>query len=86
MNTQELAITGMTCDACAGHVSKALLSVPGVQEAEVSYPQRMARVKVAPAVDLELLATAVRTAGYGLTPTAGAPVATTPITRVPASA
>jgi len=76
VNTQELAITGMTCDACAGHVSKALLSVPGVQAAEVSYPQRMARVKVASAVDVELLATAVRTAGYGMTPKAGAAVAT----------
>lgn len=74
MNTQELDITGMTCDACAGHVRKALFSVRGVQGAEVSYPQRTARVTVAPAIDLELLATAVRTAGYGMTPKAGAPV------------
>jgi len=89
VNIQELDVTGMTCDACAGHVRKALLSVPGVQGAEVSYPQRTARVKVAPAVDLELLATAVRTAGYGMTPKAGAPVfvdtgeVTRSTTRVP---
>ncbi len=74
MNTQELDITGMTCDACAGHVRKALLSVPGVQGAEVSYPRRMARVTVAPAMNLELLAAAVRAAGYGMTPKAGAAV------------
>ena len=91
MNTQELDITGMTCDACARHVSKALLSVPGVRAAEVSYPQRTARVKVAPTVDLELLATAVRAAGYGLAPKAGAPAAadtravTRSTTRVPDS-
>jgi len=76
VNTQELDITGMTCDACAGHVRKALLSVPGVQEAEVSYPRRTARVTVAPAMDLELLATALRAAGYGVTSKVGAPVAT----------
>ncbi|MGE3843365.1 MAG: mercury(II) reductase [Vicinamibacterales bacterium] len=76
MNTQELDIAGMTCDACAGHVRKALLSVAGVQTVEVSYPQRTARVTVAPAMDVELLATAVRTAGYGATAKASAPVAT----------
>lgn len=76
MNAQELDITGMTCDACAGHVSKALLSVPGVRAAEVSYPQRTARVSGATTLDRGLLAAAVRAAGYGVTPKAGAPGAT----------
>ena len=76
MNTQELDITGMTCDACAGHVSKALLSVPDVRAAEVSYPRRTARVSGATTLDHELLAAAVRAAGYGVTPKAGAPGAT----------
>ena len=75
MNTHELDITGMTCDACARHVSKALLSVPGVQAAEVSYPQRTARVSSATTLDLGLLATAVQAAGYGMTPKASAPAA-----------
>jgi mercuric reductase len=75
VNTHELDITGMTCDACAHHVSKALLSVPGVQAAEVSYPKRTARVSGATAIDLGRLATAVQAAGYGMTPKAGAPVA-----------
>ena len=76
MNAQELDITGMTCDACAGHVSKALLSVPGVQAAEVSYPQRTARGSGAATLDPGRLAAAVRAAGYGVTPKAGAPGAT----------
>jgi mercuric reductase len=76
MKTQVLDITGMTCDACAGHVKKALLSVPGVQAAEVSYPQRTARVSGPAPVDPGRLAAAVRAAGYGLTPNAGTPVTT----------
>ena len=75
MNTHLLDITGMTCDACARHVSQALLSVPGVQAAEVSYPQKTARVSGATTLDLGLLAAAVQVAGYGMTPKAGAPVA-----------
>ncbi|MDP1569327.1 MAG: mercury(II) reductase [Vicinamibacterales bacterium] len=74
MNTHEFDITGMTCDACAVHVSKALLNVPGVEKAEVSYAQRTARVAGAPTLDPALLAGAVRAAGYGATPVAGAPV------------
>lgn len=76
MNTHELDITGMTCDACARHVSKALLSVPGVQAAKVSYPQRTAHVSGATAIDLGLLATAVQAAGYGMTPKTSEPIAT----------
>lgn len=76
MNAHVLDITGMTCDACARHVSKALLSVPGVQAAAVSYPQRTARVSGATALDLGLLAIAVQAAGYGTAPKAGAPTAT----------
>ena len=75
MNTHVLDITGMTCDACAGDVRKALLAVPGVQAAEVSYPQRTARVSAATTFDLGLLATAMQAAGYGMTPQGGAPVA-----------
>jgi len=44
MNTETLEITGMTCDACARHVERALRNVPGVHTAEVSYPQGTARV------------------------------------------
>ncbi|MGE3957407.1 MAG: mercury(II) reductase [Vicinamibacterales bacterium] len=84
MNTQEFDITGMTCDACAGHVCKALLSVPGVRAAEVSYSQRTARVVGTTAFDPEPLTAAVQAAGYGLTPKAGAPAAV-PAKEIPGS-
>ena len=40
----QLKITGMTCDACAKHLRKALESVPGVQSAQVFYPDASAEV------------------------------------------
>ncbi|MEW6319809.1 MAG: mercury(II) reductase [Acidobacteriota bacterium] len=73
MNAHKFDITGMTCDACAVHVSRALLSVPGVERAEVSYAQRTAHVVGAPTLDPAVLASAVRAAGYGAAPAARAP-------------
>lgn len=74
--TQTLEITGMTCGACARHVQRALLSVPDVQAADVSYPQRTARVTGRVALNAATLATAVAAAGYGATPKGGAAVET----------
>jgi mercuric reductase len=68
VNAQEIDITGMTCDGCAGYVRAALLSVPGVQTAEVSYPDRRARVNGARPLDSGQLAAAVQAAGYGVSP------------------
>lgn len=70
-----LEISGMTCDACARHLSEALQRVPGVDAADVSYPQRTARVQGPATLDLAGLATAVRAAGYEVTPKAGSPTA-----------
>jgi len=42
MNGRVLHVTGMTCDSCANHVEKVLLTVPGVHKAEVSYPDALA--------------------------------------------
>jgi mercuric reductase len=75
MKTQVIDITGMTCDACASHVRKTLLRVPGVQTAEVSYPRRTARVSSATTLDAGLLAAALRAAGYDSMSTAAAPAA-----------
>ncbi|EQD43250.1 Mercuric reductase (Hg(II) reductase), partial [mine drainage metagenome] len=36
MEDIELAIGGMTCNACAAHVREALEAVPGVRSAQVS--------------------------------------------------
>ena len=62
-----LSITGMSCDGCASHVRDALLQVPGVGMATVSYTQASAQVKATDATSSETLIDAVVTAGYGAT-------------------
>ena len=64
MRSHDLHVTGMTCKACATHVEKALLAVPGVRDAQVSYRDAMARVSATQAVDSVSLAAAVEAAGY----------------------
>ncbi|KAI5915616.1 MULTISPECIES: mercury(II) reductase [Thauera] len=64
MNGRVLHVTGMTCDSCANHVEKVLLTVPGVHKAEVSYPDALARVSGEPALDPTMLVSAVAAAGY----------------------
>ncbi len=66
MSSRVLHITGMTCSSCASHVEKALLAVPGVHKAEVSYPEALARVSGEPAPDPTMLFSAVEAAGYGV--------------------
>ncbi len=66
MTTQEtLRITGMTCNHCAATVEKALRAVPGVDKAEVHYPEDMAWVTGRHALTVTALLQAVRAAGYG---------------------
>jgi P-type Cu+ transporter len=64
--TLTLAVTGMTCAACQGHVEKALAGVPGVKSASVSLLANEARVEfdAALAGEADLIA-AVDEAGYG---------------------
>ncbi len=64
----ELAITGMTCDGCAAHVRKALEGVPGVREAQVSYPDTTARIVLEGEVPMQRLIEAVVASGYGVHP------------------
>jgi copper chaperone CopZ len=45
MNTVELEVQGMTCGSCVKHVTKALLSVPGVNHVEVDLENGRARVE-----------------------------------------
>src|SRR5574337_697054 len=64
----EFDVRGMTCDSCAMHVTKALQSVGGVQEADVPGWQSARATVVAEAgVKAEALAAAVREAGYSAT-------------------
>lgn len=65
METVELTISGMTCEACAGVVRYSLLEVPGVTEAEVDYPGGRALVQYDPAKTEPLkLIEAVDATGY----------------------
>ena len=62
-----LTIQGMTCNACAAHVRKALEGVPGVRSAHVAYPQGTAEVQADADVSFATLAAAVAGAGYAAT-------------------
>lgn len=58
----ELNITGMTCGHCQTAVTKALRTVPGVQNAQVDLQTGRAIVEGQP--DVQALLAAVREEGY----------------------
>jgi copper chaperone CopZ len=69
--TVRIPIEGMICTVCAGNVKKALKSVPGVQEAEISLERREAVVRYGEGKVLpEQLVSAINQLGYK----AGAPL------------
>ena len=70
----ELDIDGMTCASCVSRVEKALAKVPGVTRASVNLATERATVDAAPDVTAVQLAEAVKQAGYGATPVAGAAI------------
>ncbi len=62
-HTLDLAISGMTCAACAARVEKALNRLPGVS-ANVNFATEKARATFAGDITAENLIAAVRKAGY----------------------
>ncbi len=60
-----LAISGMTCAACAGRVERALAAVPGVEAARVNFATE--RAVVTGSADAASLIAAVGKAGYAVT-------------------
>ncbi len=61
----ELDIRGMTCSSCATHVKKSLLSVPGVENADVpGWQSGKATVITTSEIRTETLSNAVAAAGY----------------------
>ena len=62
--TARLRIGGMTCASCAGRVEKALQTVVGVTSAVVNLATETAEVRIAGAVDMRALLSAVKSAGY----------------------
>lgn len=63
MSTTELRVTGMVCDACAGHVQKALQGVEGVKAVRVDRESGRVTAEHTGAAASELTA-AVAEAGY----------------------
>jgi len=63
--TMDLAIGGMTCAVCVGHVQKALSKVPGVVEANVNLATGKATIAFVPGtVGIAEFEAAVSSAGY----------------------
>lgn len=62
-----LTVSGMTCNNCKAHVTKALAAVPGVTGVDVDLQKGAATVQVGDATNMEPLIEAVREAGYEAT-------------------
>lgn len=60
----EWTIEGMGCASCVGRVEKALLAVPGVEEASVNLATERAQVCFVPSVSTETITEAIGKAGY----------------------
>jgi P-type Cu+ transporter len=63
----DLAVTGMTCAACASRIEKVLNRLPGV-EAAVNLASETAQIKAPSGVTLEQLVQTIQNAGYGAAP------------------
>ena len=64
-----LDVQGMTCTACEGEVERELRRVPGVVQANASFDQRRAEIRVlSPAPGVASLIAAVEKAGYRASP------------------
>ena len=62
----DLAIDGMTCSACVGHVESALKAAPGVLRADVNLATERAAVVIDGTTDAAMLAEVVARSGYGV--------------------
>ena len=65
VETISLSISGMTCASCVMHVEHALTDVPGVEAARVNLATEKAIVETADGISPDVLASAVKDAGYG---------------------
>lgn len=65
METKTLNIKGMMCDACVGHVTRAISSLTGVEKADVSLTNNSATVTYDSAkATIEQMTAAVADEGY----------------------
>ncbi len=74
MQTERLSIRGMTCSGCVNTVTRALRTIDGVHDTDVSLESGTAVVQFDPAsISIEDLGLAVRHAGYDTTGEPGPP-------------
>ncbi len=59
-----LKIEGMMCAHCEAAVKKALLAIPGIEEAEVSHEKRTAEITLSSSVDEEVIKKAIEDKDY----------------------
>lgn len=60
----KFSIVGMTCESCASHVKEALVAVPGVKGAIVSYAQARAEIEADSQVEAQALIGVIEALGY----------------------
>ncbi len=71
MQTLALDVDGMSCEACVGHVTRALQGLDGVQSAQVSLADKEAQVTYDPAkVQAAQMVDAIEEEGYQASPRA----------------
>lgn len=67
MQTEHITVTGMTCGGCTSKVTRALMAIPGVGEADVSLSAGQATVQYDERLTSpDQLKSAVNAAGYGV--------------------
>lgn len=67
MQTEIIAVTGMTCGVCSASVTKALQSVKGVSDVSVSLSAALAKVQYDEQItSLDYLKAVIKQAGYGI--------------------
>ena len=59
-----LKIEGMMCAHCEAAVKKALLAIPGIEEAEVSHEKGTAEITLSSGVDDEVIKKAIEDKDY----------------------
>ena len=67
MQTEQIKVTGMTCGGCTSNVTKALQTVKGVNNVNVSLADNIATVQYdEQSTSVEHLKSVIKQAGYGV--------------------
>jgi Cu+-exporting ATPase len=73
MSSEILIVTGMSCDACVGHVTRALTSLPGTSNVKVDLKQGKAFLDFDPQlINVQMLIAAIEDEGYSASPVGSA--------------